>query len=104
VRIELHPRAESEIFEAACWYEDRRDGLGDQFLEAVSRAFDFLVEAPQVWRSWPGAPSLVPPIKRMMLLRFPYAVGYRVFDDVVRVLAVAHTSRKPFYWAQRIDT
>ena len=102
MRIELHPEAEAEILDAAGWCEDRHDGLGDQFLEAVSRAFDVLAESPKVWRLWPDAPDMLPPIRRMMLLRFPYAVAYRVFGDVVRVLAVAHASRKPFYWADRL--
>jgi hypothetical protein len=37
VRLRLHPEAEEELFRDAAWYDDRRDGLGDEFLDDVYR-------------------------------------------------------------------
>jgi plasmid stabilization system protein ParE len=33
--------------------------------------------------------------------RFPYSVFYRLREDHVRILAVAHQKRRPFYWRKR---
>ena len=34
----VHPLAELEATEAALWYDDRRQGLGDEFLAEKSNA------------------------------------------------------------------
>ena len=35
------------------------------------------------------------------LLRFPYTVIYSLRDEQIRVLALAHEKRRPFYWRGR---
>jgi hypothetical protein len=40
-------------------------------------------------------------IRRSLLRRFPYLVIYEVHPDIIDVLAVAHASRLPDYWADR---
>lgn len=40
-------------------------------------------------------PLVVPPFRRVLLRRFPYAVYFRVHDDVVQVFAVFHARRDP---------
>ena len=99
--IELHPAAENELGEAALWYQRRVAGLGDDLLDEVDCWLNVISENPQIWRRWPGAPSLDPSIRRAVLRRFPFAIAYQSLTDRIRVLAVAHTSRRPFYWASR---
>jgi len=36
-----------------------------------------------------------------MIKRFPYSLIHTIADDEIRVLAVAHQSRRPGYWRQR---
>jgi toxin ParE1/3/4 len=36
-------------------------------------------------------------IRRLTLPKFPYSLLYRVLEDQIRVLAVAHHRRKPQY-------
>jgi len=38
VRIDLHPEARAEIRSAALWYEERREGLGEEFVAAIGTA------------------------------------------------------------------
>lgn len=103
MRLELHPAAEEEAFEAAGWYDDHVPGLGDELLAELDRWFTVILDAPQVWALWPGAPRLEVPVRRCLLDRFDsYAVAYQAYPDHVRVLAVVHLKRRPFYWSERI--
>ena len=35
MRLELHPEARAELRSAALWYDQRRTGLGDEFIVEV---------------------------------------------------------------------
>lgn len=35
------------------------------------------------------------------LHKFPYSLIYRLQDDAVRIIAIAHHSRRPGYWVKR---
>ena len=89
------PAAELELDEATHWYEERREGLGLEFLTVVREKVFALMEAPERWR-------LVNGTRRALLEGFPYAVVYReVSDDEIEIVAVAHLRRRPKYWANR---
>lgn len=104
MRIDLHPEARAEISSAAVWYEERRPRLGDDFVAEVSDVLSRIEESPASFPPWPGVPSargVQPPIRRAVLQRFPYAIAFETYPDRVRVLAVAHTKRRPLYWISR---
>ena len=61
MKVELHPEAEIELYEAAAWYDDQRTGLGDDLLAEITRWLDVIAEAPSIWPKWPDAPDLDPP-------------------------------------------
>lgn len=74
------------------WYEERRIGLGEEFLATVEQSFDAIGEFPEMF-------VLVHrEVRRAMVSRFPYAVFYRVEPKQVVVLAVLHTARDPKLW------
>jgi len=101
VKLELHVEAEAEIEEACDFYDERRPGLGQELLVEVRRGFDLIREAPRRWPHWPDTPPLEPPVRRVVLNHFPFAIGYQVLPDRVVLLTVAHTSREPMYWLER---
>jgi len=104
MHLKIHPDAEEELFHGAAWYDDRRVGLGEDFLSHVYRWLEVIGQSPSSWPRWPGTPEdLVPPIRRALLERFPFAVGYQAFADYVLILTVAHCRRTPLYWLQRLD-
>lgn len=45
-RVEVRPEVDSDIAEAAAWYEARQHGLGVEFREQVIAVFDSLAENP----------------------------------------------------------
>ena len=102
MRLKIHPDAEEELFQGSVWYDDRRVGLGDEFLAHVYRWFDVVLESPGTWPLWPSTPrELTPPIRRIVVDRFPYLIAYQVFSEHVLILAVAHSRRSPLYWFVR---
>ncbi len=99
----LEPEAIQEIEDAAGWYEDRRSGLGQRFLDEVAATLDRLVAFPTAGMTVPHVASDVA-ARRVPLKRFPYHVIYLDTRETIRVLAVAHDRRKPGYWLERKST
>lgn len=97
-RVRLASAAQAELDEAAQWYEERRRGLGDEFLDSVG-------EAVEVLREWAAIGTTVEVaghgFRRIGINGFPYHLPYRMSDDEVQVLAVSHDRRRPGYWVQR---
>jgi toxin ParE1/3/4 len=93
----FHPAAAlefAEFAEAAEWYEERRSGLGSEFVGAVRARVDRLLEAPERWPLAAGA-------RRALVTKFPYAVVYREVEDEIEIIAIAHVKRRPKYWSSR---
>jgi toxin ParE1/3/4 len=101
VRLELHPEARAELRGAALWYDQRRVGLGDDFIGEVANTFDRIAESADSFPKWPGSREAFPLIRRATLQRFPYVIAFEKHDQVVVVLAVAHGKRRPLYWLSR---
>jgi plasmid stabilization system protein ParE len=97
--LRQHPSASTEVAEAAAWYDDRKPGLGDDFLDEMERSLAVIAEAPS---RWPRVGGLVEEVRRVQLHGFPYAVIYRVGARDVLILAVAHMRRRPGYWRRRL--
>lgn len=91
----IRPEAEADLAEAKKWYDDKRVGLGDDFLEHVEVAFQTVQRFPLV------SQPLYKNLRRVRVPKFPYTVIYRVDDDQITVLAVYHTSRDPKGWQSR---
>jgi toxin ParE1/3/4 len=91
----FHNQADSELNEAAAYYARARMGLGDAFLAEVQRSVDQLCATPL-------AGQLVEKdVRWWVVRRFPYSILYRVRSDHIRILAIAHHKRRPFYWRGR---
>lgn len=72
--------ATAEIQAAYRWYEREREGLGEEFLQAVDRVVGIIAEHPE------GFPVVHRDIRRAVLKRFPYSVLYRLKADHVIVV------------------
>ena len=90
--LRLHPAAQLELAEITAYYEAESVGLGEIFLAEAQRAFAQIV----------AFPAIRGPVRVRVLAAFPYSVHYSQLDsDTVLVLALAHQSRRPFYWRER---
>ena len=101
MRVELHPDARAELRAAAIWYDERRPRLGDEFVADVSSTLDRIGEGPASFPIWPGTSSSPLIIRRAVLNRFPYCIGFEMHAEHTLVLTIAHTKRRPLYWLTR---
>ena len=95
----LRPEVERDLSEAAKWYEERQEGLGDEFLEEVIRVLESLSENPLL-------PSRRHPSKNIRWRyagRFPYRVIYEVLESEQKVIVatVLHAARHDQKWRDR---
>ena len=90
------PAAE-ELTAAIRWYESRRSGLGGEFYDAVVRTIERIQQFPEIGTTRRGHPRH----RRMQVSQFPYTIAYRVREDDIYVVAVAHYRRRPDYWKNR---
>lgn len=92
----IAPEAMRDMAEAFRWYEDRRAGLGDEFLGCVDACLAKIARTPEAY-----AP-IHETYRRALIRRFPYAVFYESTQEKVAVYAVFHTSRNPNKWRKRL--
>lgn len=93
--IIVRPAAAADIDEAFVWYERQRPGLGDEFLAAVQSARDSIATHPAMH------PVIHRDTRRALVHRFPYGLFYRVYGDVIVVVACMHGKRDPRRWRSR---
>jgi len=91
----FHETARLEFDEAADYYDAEHRGLGLQFIDGVARSVTQIREFPESCEVARGGNRAKP------VAGFPYSIIYSFVDGHVRVLAVAHHRRRPFYWSGR---
>jgi hypothetical protein len=100
VTVQVLPQAWKEAVEAAAWYDGKRSGLGDDFLDEVDQSLARIEQGPQSfprWESYTGRRE----IHCCRLSRFPYAVIFACRDGETAVVAISHARRHPLYWLAR---
>jgi len=96
MKLRLLRSAELELDDAVAWYRARGDALVERFLAEVAAARDRIIAHPHAWH------PLGDGVRRYRLRRFPYGLIYVIEADEILVLALAHHSRRPGYWRDRI--
>ena len=95
IRVYFQPAAAAELEEAYRWYERRRRGLGDEFLQASQTVIALVAEKPLAF------PLVQGDKRRAVFRRFPYSFVFRVVGDEVYVIACFHGKRNPREWRTR---
>lgn len=93
--IRFHTEAEAEMNEAADYLNRESTGLGEVFLDDIQHAIDLITSHPEI------APIAKGRVRRKLLRKFPYSLVYSASGEEIRILAVMHQHRRPFYWQHR---
>ncbi len=68
MKYSFHPEAEFEFVQAIEYYEEREEGLGQDFAVEVYSAIERAVSYPKAW------PILKEDVRRYLVRRFPYGI------------------------------
>jgi plasmid stabilization system protein ParE len=91
----FHPRARIELLEARAWYGARSSVAALAFSREIDGTLRRVAESPNRF------PVRLAPFHEAVLRRFPFTVVFRVRQERVEIIAVAHQSRRPGYWRHR---
>lgn len=95
-RVRLIADARREFYQEITYYEKERKGLGTRFRRAAEAAFVRAGTNPSHGKPGVGG------VRRLLVKGFPFAVIYLESEHEVMVYAVAHLSRSPHYWDERL--
>ena len=93
--VVLRRAAQREFDASALWYEERRIGLGAEFVAEIERAIALVAENPERF------PIMHRDVRYVRARRFPYSVFFRIEPTRIVVLAVFHARRNPIIWQRR---
>lgn len=90
------PVAAAEFREALTWYRARSIGAARHFNAEVRVAERLLAEHPRIGR------KLETDARSLCINAFPFSLIYSIEPTELIVVAVAHHSRRPGYWQERL--
>jgi len=85
--VVVRPRAEADLHKAFAWYENQRDGLGQEFVSEIAHCVRLLENDPH------QRPLYYRGFRRCLVRRFPYKLFYCIEKQTVVVFRVIHVSR-----------
>lgn len=94
--LEVISPAEADLDSAADWYKRIRPGLRDDFLLCVDEAIAIILRQPLAYQKVRGD------IRRILIRRFPYGIFFRISEKQIKVIAVLHNRRSPFFLEKRM--
>jgi plasmid stabilization system protein ParE len=97
MNVRFHRLAVVEIDHEVDYYESRQTGLGDELEDEIETVLTMIRQFPEAAPRWKHRHD-----RRVAVLdRFPFTLPYQIVGDEIVILALAHTSRRPGYWARR---
>ena len=94
-RVEFRPEASVDVADAFSWYEDRRPGLGAEFVGELDHTLGLVATMPGMGR------VVYRTLRRASVRRFPFAIYYTLSADLIEIRGVLHNSRHPRTWRRR---
>jgi plasmid stabilization system protein ParE len=88
-KLRILPEVFQDTAEAANWYDDRESGLGELFLSCFRSTYNPIKENPFAYR------TIYKGYRRVLLHPFPYAVYFRLQNELAIITLVFHTARNP---------
>ena len=88
----LHEKIQTDLNEGFSWYEERKAGLGYEFLDAVETTISKIVSHPEAYGS-KGNRNY----REALIKRFPYVIVYKIYrrKKEIFISALHHTKKFP---------
>ncbi len=95
MKIQILDEAQLDLAYGFQFYEMQSDGLGDYFLNSLFSDIDSLQIYAGIHARYFG-------YHRLLAKRFPFAVYYRIENQIVRIYAVLDCRRNPAWVQNRL--
>jgi plasmid stabilization system protein ParE len=87
--LEIKDEANREIIEAYLYYQEKRTGLGEEFLEHLDSYFERIVSNPKHF------PQKRKPYREAFIKRFPFLIVYEITKNKIIIYSVFNTWQNP---------
>ena len=94
--VKILEPAKREFIEAIKYYNLQTSGLGFEFETEILKSIDRICNYPESWSKIPAE------TRKCRCNRFPYNIIYFQENNVIVIVAIMHSKRKPEYWEKRI--
>ena len=91
----FHAQAAEEAEAAQEWYAERSPAAAAAFLLELNHAVQGVAEGPERW------PLHDQNIRKYVFPKFPFILFYKLTEEKIQIIAVAHSKRRPRYWRNR---
>ena len=95
MRIEILDEAEKDLIDGFAFYDRQSIGLGNYFLDSIFSDIESL-------HLYAGIHPLNFGYHRLLAKRFPFAIYYRIQNEVIRVYAILDCRRDPAWVRTRL--
>lgn len=92
--LKISEQAALETHESYLWYQERQEGLGEKFLNALDELYVAINNRPESF------PIYTDNFRRALLGKFPFLIFYKIYQDRIVVFSVFHASREPDSWRE----
>jgi toxin ParE1/3/4 len=97
VKLRVDPAALDELLQAEEYtLTEFGESVANAFRLAVASALEEITEFPKRYA------AVRKQVRSKVLRPYPFSIIYEEINDMVRVYAIAHSKRKPFYWRSRL--
>jgi plasmid stabilization system protein ParE len=93
--VSLHSLARAELNESTDYYNEVSADVATRFLDDFEATVQNITANPTSFLRVTGS------VHRKAFAVFPFFLFYSVRSGEIRILAVSHQSRRPFYWSDR---
>ncbi len=97
MKIEILDSAKHDLINSYWFYEKQQAGLGNYFLDSINSDIDSLLIYAGIH------PIHFDKYYRMLTKRFPFAVYYRITNNIISVYAILDCRRNPDWAKKRLN-
>lgn len=82
-------RAQKDLLQAAEWYEQQQQGLGERFLDEYEHIEFYIALNPALF------PEKIRGTRQAPLKKFPYVVIFKIVGNHIRIISVFNCHQNP---------
>jgi toxin ParE1/3/4 len=87
--IKYTQRSLQDLLAGVAWYEEKRRGLGFEFLNSIEQALSRIRDCPDLYR------IIQSPIRRCLIRRFPFSIYFSDESNEIVIHAVFDNRMNP---------